>query len=663
MTDMILRPGAFTDDPRYQPPAFEPFRARDWPRPAEDWERIARDQTKLDPITLDVVEYGLEAAIEEGEATVERTGRSTIIREQHDFRAAIQSMDCRNVTHVSWNPTADPVRAAYDLEDIHEGDVFLYNDVYQALGTITHLPDYCIQIPVFEEGRLLAWVSLMGHTQDVGGKSVGSWPIDSRSVFEEGVQIPVVKYHSRGVVNDEIRRIVARNTRFPVVELGDVDAFVGAARVIERRIHELCARLGADAVEAAMYSLLDRCADAVRTAILPQIPDGEWVGEDFIDTDGVDLDRPVKLRCTMRKDADGIVLDWTGTDPQTDGPINWAVTGRFLSKWIGSYLKGLAPGTVLNEGVTSIFRCHIPPGTVLSPSYPASVANRTQTQMRSFGPYTICLAQAFEGQVVADMQCLQIYGFLGTDADGETVLLREVFGAGSGARPYADGTDAVDMVPNSKNLPAEFIEQRYPVVVERLGLFPDSCGPGKFRGGLGYVKELRVLVDGHFLQMGDRTAFAPFGVFGGKAGAPGGGYLKPGTPEEQHVQFSREGIPVSAGDVIRITTPGGGGWGDPLDRDVDAVRIDVLRGLVSPESAEGDYGVVLVERRGELVVDYEVDEAATAELRADLRAERATPLLIDRGDHARALREAGVIDFADHALPELVTAQAAAPTR
>ncbi len=652
MSEMILRPGAVTDDPRYQPPAFEPFRLRDWPRPAEEWERIARDQEKLDPITLDVVEYGLEAAIEEGEATVERTGRSTIIREQHDFRASIQSLDCRNVTHVSWNPTADPVRSAYSLDEIHEGDVFLYNDVYQAQGTITHLPDYCIQIPVFEDGRILAFVSLMGHTQDVGGRSVGSWPIDSKSIFEEGVQIPVVKYHSRGEVVDEIRRIVSRNTRFPVVEIGDIDAFVGAARVIERRIHELCGRLGVDMVEAAMYSLLDRCAKAVREAVLPQIPDGEWVGEDFIDTDGVDLERPVKLRCTMRKDAEKIVLDWTGTDPQTAGPINWAVTGRFLSKWIGSYLKGLAPGTVLNEGVTSIFRCYIPPGTVLSPAYPAGVANRTQTQMRSFGPYTICLAQAFEGEVVADMQCLQIYGFLGEDEDGETVLLREVFGAGSGARPYADGTDAVDVVPNSKNLPAEFIEQRYPVIVEKLGLYKDSGGPGKYRGGLGYVKELRLLIDGHFLQMGDRTAFSPFGVSGGRAGAPGGGWLDLDTDEARHIQFSREGIPVKAGDVIRVTTPGGGGWGDPLERELEAVRLDVLRGLVSIESAERDYGVVLGERRGELIVDYEVDAEATEELRARIRSERDPLQLIDRGEHARDLRDAGTIEFVDHPLPE-----------
>src|SRR5579884_138053 len=163
------------DESVYQPPAYAVWRERTWPRTEEDWKRIERAKADLDPITVDVVEGTLEAAIVEGEAAVERTSRSTIIREQHDFRAAINTVDCENVTSVSWAATADPIRAHFDLEDIQQGDVFLYNDVYDSHGTITHLPDYCVIVPIFSDGRVIAWSTIFGHTQDVGGKTIGSW--------------------------------------------------------------------------------------------------------------------------------------------------------------------------------------------------------------------------------------------------------------------------------------------------------------------------------------------------------------------------------------------------------------------------------------------------------------------------------------------------------
>jgi N-methylhydantoinase B len=271
-----------------------------------------------------------------------------------------------------------------------------------------------------------------------------------------------------------------------------------------------------------------------------------------------------------------------------------------------------------------------------------------QNMLRNFGPYTVCLAQAFKGEVVADMHCVQIYGFFGYDENGQLFLYREVFGGGSGARPYADGTDAVDLVPHSKNLPAEFIEQRFPVVVERVDLNPDSGGPGKFRGGLGYLKEVRVLVDANYLTNVDRTAFACFGVAGGGAGMPGGSYINPGTPQEQHIQYSREAVPVKAGDILRVTTPGGGGWGDPLERDVEAVRLDVLRGLVSRESAQREYGVVVEERRLGRRLDYEVDTAATERMRTGIRETRASLKLISRGEYAERLKAEGKISFDEH---------------
>ena len=264
--------------------------------------------------------------------------------------------------------------------------------------------------------------------------------------------------------------------------------------------------------------------------------------------------------------------------------------------------------------------------------------------LRMISAYTVALAKAFQGEVVADMQNIQIYGLYGQDLEGKLFLMREIFGAGSGARPYADGTDAVDLVPYSKNLPAEFVEQRFPVKVERVGLAIDSGGPGKHRGGLGYVKELRTLVDGFYLTVTERTAFACTGIKGGKWGAPGASVKNPGTPEEEHVYFSRDAVPVKAGDLIRLVTPGGGGWGDPLEREVEMVRMDVIRKLVSIESAEKDYGVVLDPS------SYEVDLPATEKLRKQIAEERGPTKLIDRGPYAETLIAKGLIKVSD---PEL----------
>ena len=652
----------FFDESVYLTDEFEPFRTQEFPREPEEWARIERDKERVDSITLDVVEGALEAAISEAEAAVERTARSTIIREQHDYRAAINSVDCDSVTHVSFGATADPIRAYFQLDEIRPGDVFIYNDVYEAHGTIQHLPDYSVVMPMFGDGQLRAFAQIYGHTQDVGGRVVGSWPVTSTSIFEEGIQVPPVRLYARGERCEDVSRIILRNTRFPEAVLGDIDAFVGACRIIERRFAELCERLGADLLEAAMYKLIDRCADTVRDVALPQIPNGEWMVEEFIDNDGITLDRPVKQVLTFKKDPEKIILDWTGTDDQVAGPINFAATGRFIVKWLGGYLKQLAPGATINEGICRVMRSYHRPGTIMSPRHPAPVANRSQTNLRNTSAFSGALAQALKGQVVADSNTLQIYGFYGHLPDGTEFILREVFGAGSGARPYADGTDAVDMVPNAKNLPAEFIEQRFPVVVERTALNPDSGGPGKYRGGLGYLKDIRVLVDGFLLTCCDRTAFGCWGVSGGKAGKPGGSWINPEKPGEQFVQFSREAVPVKAGDIIRVTTPGGGGFGDPLDRKPEAVRLDVQRGLVSLESAERYHGVRLTGTRHGLTKGYAVDEAATATLREAQRRSRAPLKLIERGEYAERLKAEGRITFDEH-IPPLAAIQSTAATR
>lgn len=623
---------------------YAPFRYGQVPMDPAHEARITAKRRDLDPILVDIVDGGIEAAVMEAEAAVERTARSTIIREQHDYRASLNTLDCLSVSRVSWAATADPIRMKFAIEDIRPGDVFIYNDVYESAGTIGHLPDYCVVTPIFWNDALLGFAQIFGHVSDVGGRMAGSWPNTSTSIFEEGTICPPVKLHEEGRVMEGLYDVLLRNSRFPEDLRGDIDAFVGANEIIRRRVVELCERFGGEEVEAAFYEIIERCAEVVRDKGLPFFPEGEFVGEDFIENDGITLEEPVKLRLTLRKYPDKMILDWDGTSPQAKGPINWPLDGRHYSKWLGAFFKAQIPGIIINEGVTDVFRCRVPKRTVLSSEFPAPVVSRMTCMLRTISAYTVALAKAFDGEVVADMQNIQIYGLYGEDLEGKLFLMREIFGAGSGARPYADGTDAVDLVPYSKNLPAEFIEQRFPVSVERVGLAMDSGGPGRYRGGLGYVKEIRTLVDGHYTTVTERTAFACVGIKGGRWGAPGASVKNPGTDEEEHVFFSRDAVPVKAGDLIRLITPGGGGWGDPLERPVEDVRMDVVRRLVSHESAERDYGVVMD------AATFEVDESATAQKRREIAEERGPVKLIDRGPYAETLIAKGLLEVSD---PEL----------
>ena len=642
------------DESKFVPPAYDPFRKVEFNRDGDPvWPRIDSRRRELDTLTVDVIEWGLEAAIEEAEAAVERTARSTIIREQHDYRASLNTVDCNSVTHVSWAATADPVRVFYELDEMSDGDVFLYNDVHQSCGTLGHLPDYCVVIPVFSDDRVIGFAQIFGHCNDVSGRVIGSWPITSRSTFEEGMLCPPVKLYDQGNLNEEVWRLILRNSRFPDDLRGDVDAFIGAARIITRRTKELCERHDTDTVEAAFYRIIDRCEEMVREEALPMIPDGEYVGEDFVENDGINLDDPVKIKVTVRKDPDKMIVDFEGTDPQTEGPINWPMDGRHYSKWLGGFVKAQVPGMIVNEGMTRVFRCYLPPRTVLSAREPAPSADRMMCMLRMISAYVGAMAKASKGIMVGDSQCIQIYGLFGQDLEDRFFLYREIFGAGSGARWYTDGTDTVDLVPHSKNLPAEFLEQRFPIIAERVGAYPDSGGVGQYRGGLGYLKEIRTLVDGYYLCNVERTAFACFGVNGGGAGFPGGSWINPDTADARHIVFSHEAIPVKAGDVIRLTTPGGGGWGDPLKRETELVRLDVARGLVSLESAEADYGVVL-NAVSDITRVYEVDDTATAQLRAEMADQRPPLKLINRGEHAERLIREGKIEVEDFEMPAFV---------
>lgn len=600
-------------------------------------EMQAPPATAVDPITLQIIEGTLASIEAEVEAAIERTSRSPMIRDQHDFRAGLHDRHARKLTGRSYSAMVNPIIRDFPIHTMRDGDVYFHNDVYLSEGSIGHLPDACSTVPVFHQGEVVAFVQAFGHHDDIGGAVPGSMPAHATSIFQEGLMVPPIKLYDAGVLNTEAYKIIFRNTRLPQGLQGDIDGEIAACRMGAQRLGDLFGRYGRETVEACFQAILDRCADTYRREILPKIPDGTYAWEDYIEHDGIDPPKLHQICMTMTKTPEKITLDLRGTHAQTRGPINWPgnyCEGRFLKKWIAIILRNLADTPEraaeldVNEGICDIIDIIFPEeATIVSPRFPAPTNARSFTILRLLGIFAGVLAHAVEGHMPADQETIRYWGLHGFAPDGTFFLLREVLGGGSGGRYYADGSDVIHIVPDSKNLPAEFAETRFPIVIERLALATDSGGPGKRRGGLGYQKDIRLLQDASFISTADRSILSCYGVNGGKAGLPYRAIINPDTPQEQHLPGLNDDVPLRRGHLLRLLTTGGGGWGDPLEREIEMVLLDVIQGKVSANSARLDYGVILMGDED----DLRVDQGATAQLRGELRASQGEMSLIDRG--------------------------------
>nr|WP_174257329.1 hydantoinase B/oxoprolinase family protein [Phytoactinopolyspora alkaliphila] len=585
---------------------------------------------------VEIVEGYLASVEMEVETAIGRTSRSPMIRDAHDYRAGIHDRNLRKLTGRSYSALVHPVARDYPPATMKPGDVFFHNDVYLSEGGIGHLPDLCVTAPVFARGEagvetVVAFVQAFGHHDDIGGSVPGSMPSRATSVFEEGLMVPPIKLWDEGVPNEAALKIMTRNSRMPDSLAADLDAECAACLMGARRLAELFERYGKPAVEACFDAILDKTTDTFRREVLSQIPAGTYVWEDYAEHDGVDEPKLHTQRITLTKtdDAGGkLTVDFTGTGPQAKGPINHAgdyADGVFLKKWLAPILRNLAGSPErmaeldVNEGIVPLIEMRFPPpGTLLTPVFPAPTNARTFVILRMLGVLAGVVAKAVDGRMPADQETIRYTGVYGEDTDGRPYLMREVLGGGSGGRYYADGEDTIHVVPDSRNLPSEFSESRFPFVVERLGLAIDSGGAGRFRGGLGYEKHIRMLRDAHFMSIADRSILSCWGIRGGKAGRPFEVTIDPGGPRERGVDALADAEPVFAGEVIRIRTTGGGGWGDPLERPYTDVLRDVRWRKVSVEGAETDYGVVVRGSADEPVVD----EAASDALRSAVRERR-----------------------------------------
>ena len=594
-----------------------------------------------DAVLVEIVAGTLASVEKEVETAIGRTSRSPMIRDAHDFRAGIHDIHLRKLTGRSYSALVQPIVRDFPIDTMKPGDVFFHNDVYSSEGGIGHLPDMCVTVPVFHsedggEPKVVAFVQAFGHHDDIGGAVPGSMPSHARSVYEEGLMVPPIKLWDQGVPNQAALTIMTRNSRMPESLAADLDAECSACLMGARRLGELFTRYGVDTVQACFDAIIENTTEIYRTEILSKIPDGSYVWEDYAEHDGVEEPKLHRQRITLTKLSDGdgvtngrIILDFTGTGPQAKGPINHCANysdGVFLAKWLAPILRNLAdtPERMaeldVNEGVVPLIEMRFPgPGTLLTPVFPAPTNARTFVILRLLGVLAGVIAKAVDGKMPADQETIRYVGFHGMDRDGNPYLMREILGGGSGGRYYADGEDTVHVVPDSSNVPTEVTESRFPFRIERLGLAVDSGGAGRYRGGLGYEKHYRMEIDTDFMCVADRSILSCWGVKGGRAGKPFQVTIDPGGPNEREVEGLEDAAPVRAGEVIRVRTTGGGGWGDPFDRPTVEVARDVRWGKVSVAGARDDYGVVLTGAPGGIVI---VDEAATEALRAAKRAER-----------------------------------------
>lgn len=607
-----------------------------------------------DPVLTEIIQGSLASVEMEVETAISRTSRSPMIRDAHDFRAGIHDRKLRKLTGRSYSALVHPVARDFPIEEMVPGDVFFHNDVYESEGGIGHLPDLCVTVPVFADGEVVAFVQAFGHHDDIGGAVPGSMPSNATSVFEEGLMVPPIKLWDAGTPVRSALSIMTRNSRMPDSLAADLDAECSACLMGARRLGEMFERYGRETVESCFDAIIDNTTRTYQREILSKIPVGTWTWEDYAEHDGVDDPQLHTQRITLTRtpadDPDGerLIVDFAGTSPQAKGPINHCgdySDGVFLKKWLAPILRNLAdtPERMaeldVNEGIVPLIEMRFPPkGTLLTPEFPAPTNARTFVILRLLGVLAGVVAKAVDGRMPADQETIRYTGVYGEDAEGRSYLMREVLGGGSGGRYYADGEDTIHVVPDSRNLPTEFTESRFPFIVERLGLARDSGGPGQYRGGLGYEKHIRMLKDAHFMSIADRSILACWGVKGGKAGRSFEVVIDPGGPNEREVDALADAEPVHAGETIRIRTTGGGGWGDPYERDPEKVVRDVRWDKVSVEAARADYGVVIT---GSVEAD-DLGHDAEATEQCRKAANRTDEAFFDRGPGYGRLSGGGV---------------------
>ena len=577
-------------------------------------------RARRDPVRIELLKNALTAIADEMAVTVVRTARSFVIKEALDFSTGL--MDARGALiaqglclplHMgSFPPTMRSILRDYG-DDVRPGDVFATNDPY--LGGGTHLPDVYLFKPVFLDDELLGFAATIGHQTDIGGRVPGGNACDNTEIYQEGVRIPPLRIFSNDEPDEVFFKLMRANVRVSEKVLGDIMATVAACRHGEKGLRALARRYGVDAVKGYMEDLVEYAEELTR-AELHSLPDGRWEFEDFLDDDGFQED-PIRIHVALTKEGDTLQADFGGTSPQVKGSIN--LPHSFTCSATYACVRSvLDPSIPNNEGFFRPIEVRTEPGSFVDCTHPAPVAARGLGVMR----VTDCLWGALARMLPKKVFACGVQGDYGVTIagyrpEGQPFVSLEFLFSGWGGRPTKDGIDGISsLAVNYANTPAEVVEVEQPIRIERYGFLPDTGGAGKHRGSLGMVREYRLVgADEAVLQVrGDRQKFQPFGLYGGKPGAFAASAINPDS-DDPKVPPGKFMTTMVKGDVFRATLAGGGGWGEPLEREAALVLDDVLNEKVSPEGARREYGVEID------IGTMRVDEEATRKRRAD----RANP--------------------------------------
>jgi N-methylhydantoinase B len=579
---------------------------------------------EVDAIDLEVVKASLSGIVQEMQNSLFRTGFSTIVRESQDASCALMNARGEVIAqhvvlplHIGAFPAcAAAVLAAYG-EDMAAGDAFLINHPYE--GGSPHAPDMAVLTPIFVDDALFGFCGSIAHKSDIGGPVPGSCSGQAKEVFNEGLHLPAVRYQRARVTNGEIERIIAANSRTPELVLGDLRGQLGADRLGEKRVFELIGKYGKAKILATCARLFEVSAAKFKAAIA-EWQDGIFTAERFIDDDGIDLNHPVRVHVRIEKQGDSIHFDFSQCDDQTRGPANIRPP-LVQAACVYCLISLIDPHSYVNSGLFNAFRVTARKGSVVNPRFPAPVNTYNPTIHAVVDAIFEAVSNIVPDKVRAD-GCGSRSIIIGgrSTYTGKTYVQYEIVGGGAGARANKDGASGTTVnQTNAKIAPVEIIESEFPTRVLAFDLIPDSGGAGAFRGGLGIRREYLNLQDARFSIRSAKHVIAPNGFRGGHDGRTGDIWINPDGKDAKRLPTRYADYPLKAGDVFRLDTPGGGGFGDPLDRDPERVVADLREGYVSAAAAERDYGVVLIARQPSLTLD----RAATERLRARLKADRS----------------------------------------
>jgi N-methylhydantoinase B len=550
---------------------------------------------QLDPIATEVIINRIRETTAAMAHALFHSGYSPILRESQDGTAGLCDAGGRVIMvggglqyhSLLYTRAVASVRERYPLAEMRDGDSFISNDPYKAGNS--HVPDVVVITPIFYGGQIIAFGASVAHKADVGGLVPGSSGAAAREIFHDGILIPPVRYWSKDGVNREVDAILRNNSRIPEVVIGDLRGQVGSTRLGAERLCALCDEYGGETMRAAMASLLERTAARVRGEFA-RWPDGARSAEAFLDHDGADRSKPVRIKVTARKNGDRLMLDFSGTDAQAKGPVNTPLpTAQAVS--LLAVIAASDPTIPMNSGVLDAIDFVMPPGTLVNPQFPATVNHYFPT---SHVVYT-CVLAALGGFNPA--RAVAPAGF-GTGAiaigyaqgrAGKPTVQYELMVTSLGGTHAHDGTSIVlPMNHFTPGTPIEIVETEYPVRVRRYDIWRDSAGPGRHRGGIGNVREYQLLVDCILTARTSNHRQGAWGLNGGLPPPLSRTVINPDTPQAEEMDCLETRV-VPAGTVVRLEQTGGAGYGDPVERPQELVVKDVEDGYVSPEAAAAQY--------------------------------------------------------------------------